>query len=99
MLVTHMDKLFEERYREAGPGWRPLARHTEFRLQDFQGFAGVKVIHMMFDLKVKESEGLKVRRFKLEIKSLVAFMRDVLRRAIFSVWVRMNGRNGNNFAT
>jgi len=22
VLVTHMDKLFEERYREAGPGWR-----------------------------------------------------------------------------
>lgn len=61
-----MDKLFEERYREAGPGWRPLARHAEFRLQDFRKFAGVKVTNLMFDLKVKESEGLKVRRFMLE---------------------------------
>lgn len=58
-----MDKLFEERYREAGPGWRPLAWHTEFQLRDFRKFAGVKVIHLMFDVEVKESEGLKVRMF------------------------------------
>ena len=32
VLVTHMDRLFEERYREAGPVWRHLETSNEFRL-------------------------------------------------------------------
>ena len=30
-----MDKLFEERYREAGPGWRALTLHEFFGLLAF----------------------------------------------------------------
>lgn len=34
----------------------------------FKMCEGVKVTNLMFDLKVKESEGLKVRRFMLEME-------------------------------